>query len=70
MVKPIAYRRLARALRREGCSSRPGKGDHEVWTCPCGEHLAVVTRPGEVSPGVVADSLKKLKCLPKGWLYR
>lgn len=69
MVKPMKYRDIAKALRRNGCTSRPGKGDHEVWTCSCGQqHRAVVTKPGEVSPGVVADAMRKLTCLPKGWL--
>jgi hypothetical protein len=68
MVKAMKYRDLASALTRNGCRSRPGKGDHEKWFCPCGKHIAVVTKPGEVSPGVVADTMKKLTCLPKGWL--
>lgn len=68
MVKPVKYRDLARALRAQGCTSRPGKGDHEKWYCPCGEHLAVVVRAKVNSPGVVADVIKKLACLPKGWL--
>jgi predicted RNA binding protein YcfA (HicA-like mRNA interferase family) len=68
MVKPIRYRDMARALKRAGCESRPGKGDHEVWTCPCGKHRAVITKPGEVSPGLVRDAIKKLECLEEGWL--
>jgi predicted RNA binding protein YcfA (HicA-like mRNA interferase family) len=68
VVKPMKYRDIAKQLRRQGCTSRPGKGDHEIWTCPCGKHQGVVTRPGEVSSGVVGDLIKKLECLPEGWL--
>lgn len=41
---------------------------HEKWFCPCGKHIAVVTQARVVSPGVVDDTIKKLACLPKGWL--
>jgi hypothetical protein len=68
MTKPMKYRDMAKALRAQGCTSRPGKGDHEVWTCPCGKHKASVVRATENSPGVVADTIKKMECLPKGWL--
>lgn len=67
-MKPQEYRRVAKQLRRLGCSARPGKGDHEVWTCGCGlEYRAVLTRPGTISPGVMTDVVKKLACLPEGW---
>jgi len=68
MTRPMKYREVRKALEAQGCTSKPGKGDHEKWYCPCGEHVAVVTRPGNVSPGVIADTIKKLSCLPKGWL--
>jgi len=68
MAKPMRYREVAKALAGHGCISRRGRGDHEKWYCPCGEHVAVVTRPGRVSAGVVADTIKKMKCLPEGWL--
>lgn len=68
MAKPMKDRAVVKALRREGCTSKPGKGDHEKWYCPCGEHLAVITRGGDISPGVVNDVITKMKCLPKGWL--
>jgi hypothetical protein len=64
----MRYRDVRKALLREGCSSKSGKGDHEKWFCPCGQHIAVVTRGGTVSAGVVGDLIKKLACLPKGWL--
>jgi hypothetical protein len=67
MAKEMKYRAVRASLLNQGCTSRPGKGDHEVWYCPCGEHIGVVTTGGRVSPGVVADLIKKLTCLPKGW---
>ncbi len=68
MTKPMRYRDVRDALLGQGCISKSGKGDHEKWYCPCGKHMAVVTRPGSVSPGVIQDTIKKLACLPKGWL--
>jgi len=37
------------------CTPRTGKGDHVVWYCPCGRHIAVAVRARVVSPGVVRD---------------
>jgi hypothetical protein len=68
MAKGIRYRVLERALLARGCTSRPGKGDHVVWYCPCGGHIAVGVRARVVSPGVVQDIVTKLACLPEGWL--
>jgi len=68
MVKDIKYREVRAALVKHGCTPKQGKGDHEKWYCPCGKHIAVVTQGRVVSPGVVADTIKKLACLPKGWL--
>ena len=68
MVQGMRYRDIRQALLSQGCIWRQGKGDHEVWYCPCGEHIAVVTTARQVSPGVVSDLIKKLACLPKGWL--
>jgi len=64
----MKYRDLAARLRAEGCTSKPGKGGHEKWYCPCGKHMTVVTKPGTVSPGVVAQAARNLSCLPEGWL--
>lgn len=68
MATGVRYRVLERALSRHGCTSRPGKGDHVVWHCPCGAHVAVAVRARVVSPGVVRDIIIKLACLPEGWL--
>lgn len=68
MVKGMRYRDVARALLDHGCTPKQGKGDHEKWYCPCGKHVAVMVRSSTVSPGVVRDAVKKLACLPEGWL--
>ncbi len=68
MAKAMKYRDVEAALLNQDCRRKQGKGDHEKWYCPCGKHIAVVTRGGQVSPGVVDDTIKKLACLPKGWL--
>jgi hypothetical protein len=67
MAKAMRHRDLKRALLQQGCRWRQGKGDHEVWYCPCGEHTATVTQVRVVSPGVVAQAIRNLGCLPKGW---
>lgn len=64
----MKYREMRSVMLVHGCFSKPGKGDHEKWYCPCGLHMAVITKPGTVSPGVVADTIKKMSWLPKGWL--
>ncbi len=68
MVKAMKYRDLRRAMLDAKCQSKPGKGDHEKWYCPCGKHMTVVTTSRVVSPGVVRDAIDKMQCLPKGWL--
>jgi hypothetical protein len=68
MATPMKYRDVERALLASGCMWKPGKGDHIKWFCPCGDHIAVVTAGRNVSAGVVADTIKKLACLPPGWL--
>lgn len=64
----MKYRDVERALRDHGCRTRPGKGDHIVIYCPCGQHIAVAVTSNRVSAGVIGDLIKKLTCLPKGWL--
>jgi hypothetical protein len=60
MAKGLRYRVLERALLAQGCRSRAGKGDHVLWYCPCGEHLAVAVKARVVSPGVIRDIIAKL----------
>jgi len=64
----MGYRQVRQALLAQGCASRPGKGDHEIWYCPCGRHQTVVTRPGNVSPGLIRTTVSRLARLPEGWL--
>lgn len=68
MAKAMKYRDVRAALLAQECIAKQGKGDDEKWYCPCGEHIAVVTQSRIVSPGVVSDTVKKLACLPNGWL--
>lgn len=68
MVKAMRYKEVRAALLSQGCLPKQGKGDHEKWYCSCGQHIAVLTQARVVSPGVVADAITKLSCLPKGWL--
>jgi predicted RNA binding protein YcfA (HicA-like mRNA interferase family) len=70
MAKAMKYRDVERALLANGCTWKQGKGDHIMWYCPssCGKHVAVVTQARNVSPGVVADTITKIACLPAGWL--
>jgi hypothetical protein len=68
MVTSMSYWSVAQALRRQGCPSRPGKGDHEKWYFPCGRHMTVITRSPVVSPGVVRQAIARMSCLPEGWL--
>lgn len=66
MPKAMKYRELAAKLIAARCTFRPGKGDHEVWSC-CAEHSTVLTNGTEVSQGLVVQANRNLKCLPKGW---
>ena len=68
MTRAVRYRTLERTLRKLGCTPRAGKGDHVVWYCPCGAHLAVAVNSCFVSPGVIRNIVAKLACLPEGWL--
>jgi hypothetical protein len=68
MVKAMEYRGMTRALLDHGCTPKQGKGDHEKWYCPSGRNVAVIVQSRIVSPGVVRDTIKKLACLPEGWL--
>lgn len=59
MTKPMKYRELAGLLTAAGFTSRPGKGDHEVWRC--GSVTVTIVTAREVSPAVVRDALKAIK---------
>lgn len=71
MAKPMKRLDVVRALARAGCAPRgtSKRGGHEVWQCSCGDkHWGAVPRAREISPGVVADLIKRFECLEKGWL--
>lgn len=68
MAKAMKYRDMVKAMRAQGCTSAQGKGDHEKWFCPCGEHMTVITQTRDVSPGLVRQAIDRLECLPEGWL--
>ncbi|MDR1386111.1 MAG: type II toxin-antitoxin system HicA family toxin [Propionibacteriaceae bacterium] len=61
----MKYRDLVRALRRAGFTSRPGKGDHEVWTGPNGAR-AVLVVDVECSPAVTRGALQAIKQAEEG----
>jgi hypothetical protein len=66
MPKSMKYRDLVAKLRKLGCTGRPGKGDHEIWSC-CAEHSTVIVHDTNVSTGLVVMAARNLKCLPKEW---
>jgi hypothetical protein len=58
-----------RFVRKAVSSSRAAdEGSHDKWLCPCGGHTANIPRHTFISPGVVADTMTRLSCLPEGWL--
>jgi hypothetical protein len=67
--KAMKLRQVIRALRRNGCSEEKGT-KHTKWVCPspCGKHSANIPRHGEISPGVIGDTIERMECLPEGWL--
>lgn len=59
---------VVRALRSIGATAIRDKGEHTIYGCACGEHIAPLPRHNEISPGVVASIQKQMACAPKGWL--
>ena len=69
MVKAMRRRQVEEALRRAGCRVVSDEGKHTKWECSCGEgHTANIPRHGDISPGVVRDTLRRMPCQRKGWL--
>lgn len=71
MVKGMKAREVVEALRKQKCAEVQGsRGPHDKWVCPCqgATHTANIPRHTNVSPGVVRDIIKRLACLPEGWL--
>ena len=67
-VKSMKRRLVEQALKAQGCSIVSDDGDHTKWRCPCGKHSANIARHKETSPGVIRSTIKRLACLPEGWL--
>lgn len=69
MVAGMKRRDVEAALHAAGCHPLgSGRGSHEKWRCPCGQHSANLPRHRDISPGVIKDIQIRLACLPKGWL--
>jgi hypothetical protein len=68
MSKPMRRRLVEQRLRANRCKPLRNTGRHEVWGCPCGQHIAPVPNHREITAGVVRDIEQKMACLRKGWL--
>lgn len=68
MVKGMRLRDTEAALLAQGCRVLSDRGPHTKWGCPCGQHSANIPRHTTVTPGVVRDTIRRMACLPKGWL--
>lgn len=68
MAKAMKRRDVEAALLKQGCSIKSTRGDHDKWLCACGRHSANIARHTTISPGVVRDTIRRMECLPKGWL--
>jgi predicted RNA binding protein YcfA (HicA-like mRNA interferase family) len=56
------------ALRAIGATVLRDRGNHTVWACACGQHIAPVPRHSEITPGVVGSIQKQMACAQEGWL--
>lgn len=68
MVREMKLRDVERKLGKQGCGVISEDGGHTKWGCPCGKHTAAIPRHRDISPGVIRDTINRLKCLPEGWL--
>lgn len=68
MVRAMKLRDVESMLLGQDCQILSNRGPHAKWGCPCGEHTANIPRHSIVSPGVVRDTIRRMACLPKGWL--
>lgn len=67
-MRDMRKREVVKALRQAGCVVVSDDGGHAKWACPCGRHSANIPRHTVVSVGVVRDTIRRMDCLPKGWL--
>ena len=68
MVKAMKLRDMESALLAQGCRVLSDRGEHTKWGCPCKAHSANIPRHRVISPGVVRDTIRRMACLPEGWL--
>lgn len=69
VVKEMRTREVRKALLRAGCVVISSDGRHEKWGCPCGKHqYPLAASHIRTSPGLIRDAIRKLECLPTGWL--
>jgi len=68
MPTEMKRRDVERALTRNGCEIEKTRGPHTKWRCPCGSHTAAIPRHRDISPGVIGQTIERMKCLPEGWL--
>jgi predicted RNA binding protein YcfA (HicA-like mRNA interferase family) len=68
MPKPMKRTHVVKALRSIGATKLRDKGDHTIYGCTCGQHIAPVPRHNEITAGVVGSIIKQMACAPKGWL--
>lgn len=68
MPKEMRRREVEKALRSTGCIVVADRGAHTKWECPCGSHSANIPRHTVISPGVIGDTIRRMACLPEGWL--
>lgn len=68
MASGMKLHDVVQKLRQHGCIVKSDDGSHTKWACPCGQHTANVPRHREISPGVIRDTIKRMACLPEGWL--
>lgn len=60
MVEPMKHRDLAKPLRDAGFRMQQGKGDHEKWIAPDGDHV-IITSTSTISPALVRQALKAIE---------
>ena len=62
----MKLRAVERTLAASGCGIKSDKGPTPSGVSPCGHHSANIPRHTIVSPGVVADTIRRLACLSQG----
>lgn len=63
----MKYRDIRRFLIKKGWEHLRTVGSHETWQSPDGTVKQTVPNHREVSPGIVAQIIKKLPDAPREW---